>query len=295
MFAIDQGNPMHPTLVGKPAPSLGEFPMSVTYSSKINTACVLNGGGKGGVTCFSVDRNKGLTTIDTTTRDISKALNQTNPPVGPFSTTSDIAFNPSSSALIASVKGSAATKPVTPGYIYAWPVTGGKVSTDAVITSLPTVILDFSLSFLGNDFDLLISDPAIGAHILSVSSTLEITDLLPINVTYQKAICWSHYDPYSATTFLIDAASANITVVSAVDGSIVDSIDYNGKGAIDSTMIGLSLYSLTEAAGVINFQYAGLGDGRQARDVQTFTPAVPNPTKVSSFLSGLAAYAPYWP
>ena len=206
-------------------------------------ACVLNGGAIAGVTCFAVDPVKGLRPLDKAPRSISQGIKQTTPPVGPFSTASDISFNPSSSALIASVKGTAATKPVTPGYIFAWSVSGGKVSTDAVATSLPTVILDFSLSFLGNDFDLLVTDPAIGAHILSVSSTLKISDSLPINVTYQKAICWSHFDPQSETVFLIDAASSNITVVSAVDGSVVNTIDFNGKGATDTTMVGLSLYS----------------------------------------------------
>lgn len=37
MFAIDPRNPQHLTLVGEPASTLGDFPMSVAYSEKINT------------------------------------------------------------------------------------------------------------------------------------------------------------------------------------------------------------------------------------------------------------------
>ena len=53
--------------------------------------------------------------------------------------------------------------------------------------------------------------------------------------------------------------------------------------------------ALTEAASVVNFQLAGLGDGQRAKAVQTFSPAVANVNKTPSYLSGLAAYAPFYP
>jgi hypothetical protein len=37
MFFIDKDDPWHPTLVGKPADTLGEFPMSVAYCPKLKT------------------------------------------------------------------------------------------------------------------------------------------------------------------------------------------------------------------------------------------------------------------
>lgn len=37
MFTIDPSNPQHLTLVGAPASTLGDFPMSVAYSEKLNT------------------------------------------------------------------------------------------------------------------------------------------------------------------------------------------------------------------------------------------------------------------
>ncbi len=36
-FVIDHNDPLHPRLVGEPAGTLGEFPISVTYSSSLKT------------------------------------------------------------------------------------------------------------------------------------------------------------------------------------------------------------------------------------------------------------------
>lgn len=36
LFTIDPSNPQHLVLVGKPASTLGDFPVSVTYSQKLN-------------------------------------------------------------------------------------------------------------------------------------------------------------------------------------------------------------------------------------------------------------------
>ena len=37
LFVIDPTNPTHPSLVGTPAPTLGETPISVAYSSRVKT------------------------------------------------------------------------------------------------------------------------------------------------------------------------------------------------------------------------------------------------------------------
>ena len=37
MFYINPTNPMRPVLVGSPQSTLGDFPMSVAYSSKLST------------------------------------------------------------------------------------------------------------------------------------------------------------------------------------------------------------------------------------------------------------------
>jgi hypothetical protein len=37
MFIIDRQDPLHPRLVGDPIPTLGQIPVSVTYSKELNT------------------------------------------------------------------------------------------------------------------------------------------------------------------------------------------------------------------------------------------------------------------
>jgi hypothetical protein len=37
MFFIDKDDPQHPTLIGKPADTLGEFPQAVAYSAHLKT------------------------------------------------------------------------------------------------------------------------------------------------------------------------------------------------------------------------------------------------------------------
>ena len=41
MFTINPNNPLYPTLVGKPADTLGEFPMSLAYSASLATGSYL--------------------------------------------------------------------------------------------------------------------------------------------------------------------------------------------------------------------------------------------------------------
>jgi hypothetical protein len=62
MFFIDKDDPYHPRLLNT-APTLGEFPSAVAYSSRLKTACVINGGAVGGVSCFSTDHAEGLTPV----------------------------------------------------------------------------------------------------------------------------------------------------------------------------------------------------------------------------------------
>ena len=273
---------------------MGHLPR--TFICLLYLACVLNGGAIGGVTCFSVDPRRGLTALDTAPRSIAQGLNQTDPPTGPFSTASDIMFNPSSSALIASIKGSPILTPIAPGFIYAWPVVGGRVSTTPTVTSIPSVVLDFSLSFPGNDFELLITDPALGADFLDITSNLTITVGRPVNITYQEAACWSYYEPKLNRIFVSDAAQTNITVLNPIDGSIADTINYDPSviGGFDSVVIGSSFYVLTQAATVINIDIAGYALGKSAYQVQNFIPLPSSSNGTLPVLQGMDAYTPYY-
>jgi hypothetical protein len=233
----------------------------------------------------------GLTITDKAPRSISQGLNQTTPPTGPFSTASDIQFNPSSSALIVSVKGSPLTKPVSSGYLFAWPVTGGQVGRTAVVSKLPSLILDFSLTFVGTDFDLFITDPALGGDFLSVNSTLGMAVTMPVNITYQKAACWSYYEPSSQTVFVADAAQSNITAVSAVDGSIVQTVNFTPslQGGQDMIVVGNSMYVISSSGTVVNIDIAGFSSKNAAYEVQKFNPLQGGPN-ARDVISGIGAY-----
>jgi len=250
--------------------------------------CVLNGGAKGGVTCFSVNDGVGLKALDTAPRDISNALNQTTPPVGPFLTASDIKFNPSSSALFATVKGSPVTAPLSVGSLFVWPVVDGVVSREAVVTRNPNLILDFSITFATSDFDFLLTDPAIGADVLSLSFNKTINLAEPVKITGQAATCWSTYNSVSEVFYTADAAETNITVVSAVDGTILDTVKYDAstKGGLDLIVSGSNLYLLTQIGQIVSFDVA---DGKAPRPVQVFDP-LPKTNSSGSVLNGMGAW-----
>ncbi|KAL7907504.1 hypothetical protein GGI35DRAFT_470703 [Trichoderma velutinum] len=262
MFEIDPSNPQHLTLVGKPAGTLGDFPISVTYSEKLNIvmltlySCVLNGGTKAGVACFAVDASRGLVALDSSLRSITQAFNQTTPPGGPILTASDIMFNPSSTGLFVSTKGappsSAGANP-TLGFIYAWPVVGKTVSTRATISQPSGVTLDFSLTFLGADDSILLKDAAGVGYILSVSASLQVTVkdkiVLPSN---EGLACWGVFVPELNSAYVITASITNITVVDPSTGSVtgIITLPASDVGVFDSAFDRTFLYSLTNVASI---------------------------------------------
>ena len=148
MFLISPRDPLHPKLVGEPVDTLGDFPMSVTYSARLKTACVLNGGAKNGVACFKVSHNEGLAATGPL-RPLPE-LTTTTPPSGPPDASSDIRFNPSSTAIFVITKGNPGPPPV-PGNIYAFKVDHGKVGTTPVVSQPPMSVLEFSINFLCDD------------------------------------------------------------------------------------------------------------------------------------------------
>ncbi|OPB41892.1 3-carboxymuconate cyclase [Trichoderma guizhouense] len=256
LFKIDPSNPQHLTLVGKPVGTLGDFPISVTYSEKLHMACVLNGGTRAGVACFSVDASRGLVVLDGSLRSITKAFNQTTPPGGPILTASDIMFNPSSTGLFVSTKGappSSAGASPTLGFIYAWPVVGKTVSTTATISQPSGIILDFSLTFLGADDSILLTDAAGVGYILSVSSGLQVTVkdkvVLPSN---EGLACWGVYVPELSSAYVITASITNITVVDPSTGSVTGTITLPASdvGVFDTAYDRTFLYSLTNVASI---------------------------------------------
>lgn len=272
MFTIFSSDPLHPKLVGKPVDTLGDFPMSITYSSAIKTACVLNGGANGGVTCFSVDHAKGLTPLGGL-RPLP-ALHQTTPPLGPSLTTSDIVFNPSSSALFVTLKGDAGATPPKSGYIYAWPVQNGQVATTPVVNNLNTILMDFSINFLGSDNSAMITDPSFGASLVDVAyPSLKITEVHHVVVPFQGAACWGAYAARFNSAYIIDAGNPNITYIDPSTGATKGVIKYDpsARGGFDTAIDRTYMYILTGDSSVVVISLEGSNSGKTPTQVQKYS------------------------
>ena len=245
--------------------------MSVTYSSQLKTACVLNGGAIGGVACFSVDHAAGLKPLGPL-RPIPKGLHQTTPPEGPPNTAADIVFNPSSSALFATIKGDPTTKPVTNGYTYIWPVADGKIATEPKAFQAPDIVLDFSLNFLGSDSHALLTDPAFGASIVSISPSFDITETAHIPIPFEGADCWGVYAPRFNSAYVIDAGNPNITVVDPASGKVKGVIKYDASamGGFDTAIDRTYMYVLAGSDGIVVLDLEGSHEGVVSKQVQQY-------------------------
>ena len=273
MFRINPLAPLHPQLVGEPCDTMGEFPMSVAYSSKLKIACVVNGGAKAGVSCFQTDHAKGLTPIGKL-RPFPQGLHQSTPPMGPPLTTSDIEFNPSSTALFVTIKGDAMAIPPKPGYIYVWPVHAGAVSMKPVISSPPTHRMDFSIDFLGCDTSALITDPAFGASIVSIDyPSLKITEKHHIVVPSEKAACWGAYAPRFDSAYIIDSGHTNISVVDPASGATKGVIQFESKakGGYDTAIDRTWMYVLAGDSSVVVIDLAGSNHGKESVQKQHYS------------------------
>ncbi|KAI9677338.1 MAG: hypothetical protein M1829_002681 [Trizodia sp. TS-e1964] len=283
MFFIDKEDPWHPKLVGKPANTLGEFPVSVAYSAKLKTVCVLNGGAISGVTCFSADHEKGLTLLDKAIRPVD--LRQTTPPTQ--SQASDIFFNPSSTALFVTFKGT--LSPPRLGATFAWAVVDGKVSESAVVNTINDIPVPFGASFAGSDSKLFITDPTFGVALVDVSSSLNITEKVHTSIPGQQGDCWSVYAERFNSVYVIDAGRTTIAAIDAGTGAVKSTFNFDSAqisatdGAIDRT----HLYVLSSAGSVVAIDLEGSNSGKVPKQVQAL-----NLTGLGTALifEGLATY-----
>ena len=298
MFIIDDTDPTHPKLVGEPQDTLGLTPISVAYSPKIKTGkrvlqspiftarrslmypvCVGNAGTTAGVTCFSVDFSKGLSPQGGLRLvPQSDFTNSTTPPAGPLTIISQVAFNPSETALFLTAHSNGG-QGAQPSLIYAWPVQDGKVATESVVSSFPEITFAFSLNFLGDDNRFFITNPHLanpGAAILDVSyPSLQITIEKIIQIPKQIASCWCVYAPQFDSLFVFDAVQPNITILDDNTGDLrsVFHFDPTQRGGVDAMAQRSWLYSLTnnQTDPKINvFNIEGSGSGKTPTLVQAY-------------------------
>jgi hypothetical protein len=243
MFNIDSNDRTKLTMVGAPADTLGEFPMSVAVSQTLNIACVANSGAKAGIACFSIDTSKGLTPLDAALRPID--LGQSTPPVGPTNTISHTFFNADSTALLTTVKGDPPKN--NTGFLSIFAVSNGTLSTQETRSSpLGTAVL-FGTALIPNSKDIFVTDASFGSATLSIADDNTSTIKTSTNIPGQAATCWAAFSDLTNTAFVTDVAVNHLVEVDTQTGAIVSTFNStNGNpGMIDLVAAGNFVYALS--------------------------------------------------
>ncbi|KAG8668108.1 hypothetical protein FPOAC2_10119 [Fusarium poae] len=262
-FHIPKHDPAHLKLIREPVDTVGTTPNTVAYSRKHRIACVANTGTKPGVQCFSVSGSNGIKPVGGL-RSLP-VLNQTNPIMGPPNTVSNILFNPSETALFVVIKGDGMQN----GYIYAYKVEKGIVSETAVISRPENLPIPFGMSF-STDNSAVVSTPAYGAAIVSISKNLRVNTQSILNITTQKATCWTARSPETGSVYLLDAAVADIDAVNTETKAISRTLPgyEQGMGNFDGIVSGSKLYVLQGAPVVAIFNLENPSYGPQVVDLK---------------------------
>ncbi|KAK5720278.1 hypothetical protein LTR15_007551 [Elasticomyces elasticus] len=262
LFVIDPADAARPRLIGTPVDTLGEFPISVTHRYRLvlietnaAAACVLNGGARAGVSCFDVNAIHGLRSKGQFIKLDNSIINEQTPPSGPPGSAAQILFNPDSTALFVTVKGSAAA-PVKLGSLVAWPIHNGVVShAGPVVSQFQNVTMDFGFQFISRS-TIFLSDPSYGASIIDVGPDHKGIERVHTVIPGQVAVCWTAADLALNTLYAIDAGLDSIHTLDARTGALKGRIsittpgDATGAGLFDSAVRNGVMYSLTHANGV---------------------------------------------
>ncbi|TVY57955.1 hypothetical protein LCER1_G002355 [Lachnellula cervina] len=236
MFSINPSDPTKLTMIGAPASTLGEFPVSVTISQKLAIACVANSGAKSGIACLSMTAH-GLKPLDKALRPIP--LGQTTPPSGPLNTISQTFFNADSTALLTTVKGNPMVN--NTGFISAFPVDNGSVSPQEMRSSPNGTAVLFGVTLLpGSNDKIFMTDASFGAATVSLSAGLIGSTAASTKIDGQMATCWATFSGATGTAFVTDVLVNHLVEIDPASGAIVKAtagatgnlgmIDLEGKG-----------------------------------------------------------------
>ncbi|MCJ1259815.1 hypothetical protein MMC24_007654 [Lignoscripta atroalba] len=277
---------MDPTklcMIGKPVDTAGEFPVTLAVSTKEKIACVTNAGAKAGVACARFSGRSGLDTMDTLR---PFALGQSTPPVGPTNGPADTFFNEDETVLLTTVKGDPAVN--NTGFLSAFPVSGGAVSTQETRSSPAGTAVLFGTVNIPGTSNLLATDASFGAAIMSLDAQNRGTVKATAKIADQKATCWATVSSATGTGFVTDVAANHLVEIDLGTGAIINVLDLNNgnPGMIDLQAAGQFIYALspgnaTVPSAVTVFDVSG-GQG-SAKQIQNF-----NPVGVSANAMGMA-------
>lgn len=243
MFSISSTDPTILTPLGQPVSTLGEFPISVTLSTKLSLACVANTGAKAGVACLSMSATTGLAPLDKSLRPF--AINQTTPPTGPLNTVSQTFFNADSSALLTTVKGDPTVN--NTGFLSVFPVVNGAVSMTETRSSPAGTAVLFGTALLPNSNDIFVTDASFGSATLSLDAKNVASVAASTKIADQKATCWAAFSDVTGTAFVTDVAVNHLVEVDTKTGQLVkELVSSNGNpGLIDLVSAGNFVYALS--------------------------------------------------
>lgn len=269
LFKISDDNACLLTPIGSPQSTGGEFPIAVTYSDKLNTACVVNGGAIDGVSCFSVSRRTGLSPLDASPRRLG--ISQMTPAVA-GATVSDIHFTTDSSSLLVTVKGNAATN-IT-GFLAVYPVVDHRVSQVAVKSTPQGTGVLFGAAPLDAN-RIIVADPSFGgAAVLTINpASNDVSTASLITAVNSSAICWVAYAPRTGSAYLTDAAQNRVVEVDTATGEIVKTLQLvnDNIGMFDSVVGGDFFYALSPRLNRTSIAVMDISGGRGSiKEVQNF-------------------------
>jgi hypothetical protein len=271
MMAIDPADPTKLTVLGEPANTGGDFPVSVTASKKNSIACVANTGAKAGVSCAKFS-HAGLCAMDGL-RPFN--LNQSNPPTGPFNTVAQTLFNEDETVLLTTVKGDPAVN--NTGFLSAFAVSYDGVSyVDTQSSPSGTAVLFGTVPIPGTT-NLLATDASFGAAILAVGSTDTATVKVATPIKGQAATCWAAVSAATGSGFVTDVGVNHLVELDTSSGAIIKTYNLtNGNlGMIDLVPGGDFLYALSPNNGSVpsSVSVFDLSGGKgTAKNIQTFQP-----------------------
>ena len=274
MFTIDAQDPTKLTMVGKPADTCGEFPVTMAVSPKNKLVCAANTGKVAGVACGTFDAKTGLGAMDAIR---PFALNQTTPPSGPLNTVADTFFNDDESMLFTTVKGTPAVN--NTGFLSAFPAQPGQLGANGTTSSPNGTAVLFGTQQLPGTNNLVATDASFGAAVLSTDAQGNAAVKVATKVPDQKATCWVAISNATGTAFLTDVGRNHLLEMNTTTGSIKETnLTTTNPGMIDIESGGNFLYALSPGnatagikSAVAVFDVSG-GPGT-AKQIQNFQPS----------------------
>ncbi|OCF59809.1 hypothetical protein L486_02482 [Kwoniella mangroviensis CBS 10435] len=311
LFSINPAEPWDIQQVGNNTWSGGNYPTSIAVSPDGNKACVTNAGSDSNVRCFDITRN-GLQLITSFNFDLG--LNQTNPPIGPPKTPSDLAFTADGQILLVTVKGSGNATEGPAGRIELFVVSSDSIPHKSTLyPATGSGGFPFSITPIANSGAYLVTDPAVGADLIRIERDGSVSYNSSITIPDQAATCWSAYSSVTDQYFTIDLATAKITPLSInsttleptlLPGVNITSISENPGSLVDARIAHFSdqqdyLYSLVAGDQTVRiFSLSAGHQGGLSDSIQTYElGSALNSTggAVGTSIEGLAvSFRPLW-